>query len=195
MASLQNMSAEELPNVCGVKLKRKDGHFQSNPKEDGKCWRHRRQFNHDNDGVISNGKLQVNKTIKELRQIAREGNLKGYSRLSKINLVNLIEDKTDQRFKREEVFTMKQFKALAIRREIYNYFRLTKKNLSTLIINNNIENASIDEELEITDGRDALNGVFGTVKFGPKKKNDVNTFLKLCRSTIISKIQGAFFSE
>ena len=28
MASLQNMSAEKLPNVCGVKLKRKEGHCQ-----------------------------------------------------------------------------------------------------------------------------------------------------------------------
>ncbi|CAG2255675.1 unnamed protein product [Mytilus edulis] len=41
----------------------------------------------------------------------------------------------------------------------------------------------------ITEGRTALNGVFSTVKIKQKKKNDVNTFLKLCKSTIISKIQ------
>ncbi|CAG2255684.1 unnamed protein product [Mytilus edulis] len=163
MASLQNMSTEELPNVCGAKLNRKDVHCQNKPKEDGKCWRHRMQFNHDNDGFIS--KLKVNKTIKELRQIAKEGNLKGCSRLSKINIVNLIEDKTNQRIKREEVFTTKQLKAPTKRREIHNYSRRTKKTLFTLIMNK-IEHASIDEELEISDGRDALNGVFGTVKIG-----------------------------
>lgn len=116
--------------------------------------------------------------------------MKGYCRLSNVNLVNLIEDKTDQRLKREVVFIMKQLKALAKRREIHTYSRLTKKILSTLIINN-IKEASVDEELEITDGREALNDVFGTVKIGSKKKNDVNTFLKLFRSTIISKIQRA----
>ncbi|VDI51900.1 Hypothetical predicted protein [Mytilus galloprovincialis] len=171
MASLQNMSAEKLPNVCGVKLKRKEGrHCQIKLKEDGKCWRHKEQLNHNNnDDLITNGKLQINKTIKELQQIAREENLKGYSKLTKINLVNLIESKTNQKFKREEVFSMKQLKALAKRRKNNNYSKVTKENLSILIINN-IENASIDEELEITEGRTALNGVFSTVKVKQKKE-------------------------
>lgn len=53
MASLQNMSAEDLPNVCGTKLKRIDGHCQNKPGEDWKCWRHRRQFDHNDDEWLS----------------------------------------------------------------------------------------------------------------------------------------------
>ena len=75
----------EVPSICGAPLKRKKGQCKSKPGKDGKCWRHSqqpRQQDDDDENIPIGGKITVKETMKELRQIAKDEGLRGFSRKS-----------------------------------------------------------------------------------------------------------------
>ena len=109
----------EKRKFCNTPLKRKKGELsRGKPGEDGLCWRHT-QRQGDVDQPIG-GKFRVTETMGELRAIAKEEGVKGYSRKNKMDLVWLIESETGRKFKRREIITRKQLKATARRMGIKN---------------------------------------------------------------------------
>ena len=127
----------------------------------------------------------MTETMGELRKIAKEEGVRGYSRKNKLDLVRLIESATTRKFKRREVFTRKQLKAIARRRGITNFSRLKKDQLVEKV-KQNIEEAA--DQIEVEDKREALGGVFGTVIIKPKTQQDVETFIKVSWGKIRSTI-------
>ena len=186
---IEMMESNGAKRTCGYPLKRKKGHCKSKPGIDGLCARHRKQPAEDGS-IQSGGKIVVRETMKTLHQIAKDEGLKGYSRKSKEALVKLIEEKTNRKFTREEVFSKKQLKTLAKSRGITKYSRLRREDLLRLV-EENIKNAPVEEEMKVVDRRQALNGVFGTVVIEPLKLYDMVTFQKISRSTIASTISEA----
>ncbi|VDI52954.1 Hypothetical predicted protein [Mytilus galloprovincialis] len=170
----------EQKTTCDAPLKRKKGQFcKSKPGNGGCCWRHSKQPRQleEEEIIPVEGKMVVKETMKTLRQIAKDEGVRGYSRKGKEALVKLIEEKTNRKFTREEVFNRKQLKAMAKNRGLTNYSQLKRDDLANLI-EEDIENTPIEDEIKIIDVRKALNGVFGTVIIEPAKPHDVATFLK-----------------
>lgn len=54
-----------------------------------------------------------------------------------------------------------------------------------------IENAPVEEEIRVVDRRDALKGVFGTVRIEPLQQHDLETFFQVSRSTISRTVEDA----
>ena len=129
----------------------------------------------------------MKETIKEFRQIAKDEGLRGFSRMSKEKLVKLIEEKTNRKFTREEVFTKKELK-LAKKRGITKYSRLGRAALTDLV-KKDIENVPEEEEIKVVEGRDALKGVFGTVKIERLQQYDLKMFFQISHNTISSTIE------
>ena len=130
---IEMMESNGAKRTCGYPLKRKKGHCKSKPGIDGLCARHRKQPAEDGS-IQSGGKIVVRETMKTLHQIAKDEGLKGYSRKSKEALVKLIEEKTNRKFTREEVFSKKQLKTLAKSRGITKYSRLRREDLLRLVV-------------------------------------------------------------
>ena len=110
--------------------------------------------------------------------------------MSKEKLVKLIEEKNDRKFACEEVFTKKKLKAIAKRRGITKYSRLGRAALAEKV-KKDIENAPVEEEIRVVDRRDALKGVFGTVRIEEIEQHDLETFFQVSRSTISRTIEDA----
>ena len=183
----------EQKTTCGYPLKRKKGQFcKSKPGMDGLCGRHRQQPHQQQEEEVIpvEGKMVVKESMKTLRQIAKDEGLRGVSRKNKEALVKLIEEKTTRKFARQEVFTKKQLKALAKNRGLTKYSQLKRDDLLHLV-EENIKNTPTEEEIKITDRREALNDVFGTVVIKPLKPHDVATFLKLSQGTVTTTISDA----
>ncbi|VDI17590.1 Hypothetical predicted protein [Mytilus galloprovincialis] len=89
-----------------------------------------------------------------------------------------------------EVLSKKQLKALAKNRGLTKYSQLKRDDLNHLV-EEDIKNAPVEDEINVTDRRQALNGVFGTVVIEPAKQHDVATFLKVSRSTVTTTISDA----
>lgn len=168
-------SSPEMQKFCNTPLKRKKGQLcKGKPGKDGLCWRHT-QRQDDADQPIG-GKFRVTETMRELRKIAKEEGVRGYSRKNKLDLVRLIESATTRKFKRREVFTRKQLKARARRMGITNFSRLKKDQLAEKVKQSIEETA---DQIEIEDKREAVGGIFGTVDIKPKTQLDVETFIRL----------------
>ncbi|VDI81882.1 Hypothetical predicted protein [Mytilus galloprovincialis] len=183
----------EQKTTCDAPLKRKKGQFcKSKPGNGGCCWRHSKQPRQleEEEIIPVEGKMVVKETMKTLRQIAKDEGVRGYSRKGKEALVKLIEEKTNRKFTREEVFNRKQLKAMAKNRGLTNYSQLKRDDLANLI-EEDIENTPIEDEIKIIDVRKALNGVFGTVIIEPAKPHDVATFLKVSRKTVTTTLSDA----
>lgn len=110
--------------------------------------------------------------------------------MSKEKLVKLIEEKTNRKFTREEVFTKNELKAIAKRRGITKYSRLGKDAL-TALVKKNIKNDPVEDEIKVVNQHDALKGVFGTVKINPLQQHDLEMFFQISRSTIFMTIEDA----
>ena len=148
-------SSPEMQKFCNTPLKRKKGQLcKGKPGEDGLCWRHSPRQDETLQPI--GGKFRVTETMGELRKIAKEEGVRGYSRKNKLDLVRLIESATTRKFKRREVFTRKQLKAIARRRGITNFSRLKKDQLVEKV-KQNIEEAA--DQIEVEDKREALGGV------------------------------------
>ena len=104
--------------------------------------------------------------------------------------MKLIEEKTAQKFTREEVFTKKELTTIAKRRGITRYARLGKAAL-TKLVKKDIENAPMEDEIKLVDQRDALKGVFGTVIIKKLKEHDLETFFQASYSTISNIIKDS----
>ncbi|CAG2228147.1 unnamed protein product [Mytilus edulis] len=182
----------EQKTTCGYPLKRKKGQLcKSKPGKDGLCWRHSKQPRQQEEEIIPvEGKMVVKETMKTLRQIAKDEGLRGISRKNKEALVKFIEEKTARKFPRQEVLSKKQLKALAKNRGLTKYSQLKRDDLNHLV-EEDIKNAPVEDEINVTDRRQALNGVFGTVVIEPAKQHDVATFLKVSRSTVTTTISDA----
>ncbi|VDI42200.1 Hypothetical predicted protein [Mytilus galloprovincialis] len=180
----------EQKTTCDAPLKRKKGQFcKSKPGNGGCCWRHSKQPRQleEEEIIPVEGKMVVKETMKTLRQIAKDEGVKGVSRKNKEALVKLIEEKTARKFARQEVFSKKQLKALAKNRGLTKYSHLKRDDLIHLV-EEDIKNAPVEDEIKVTDRRQALNDVFGTVVIEPAKQHDVTTFLKVSRSTVTATI-------
>ena len=113
--------------------------------------------------------------------------------MSKKNLVKVIEEKINQKFARKEVFTKKELKIIAKRRGIVKYFRYFRLERAALtdLVKRDIENAPVEEEIRVVDRRDALKGVFSTVRIEPLQQHDLETFFQVSRRTISMTIEDA----
>ncbi|VDH96056.1 Hypothetical predicted protein [Mytilus galloprovincialis] len=177
-------SSPEMQKFCNTPLKRKKEQLcKGKPGKDGLCWRHSPR--QDDTFQPIGGKFRVTETMGELRKIAKEEGVRGYSRKNKMDLVRLIESATDRKFKRREVLTRKQLKAIARRRGITNFSRLKKDQLAEKV-KQSIEEAA--DQIEIADKREAVGGIFGTVDIKPKTQLDVETFIRLSWGKIRSTI-------
>ena len=121
--------------------------------------------------------------VKILRGIAKNAGLKGYSRLSKSRLVELIETKTDRKFARiPKPQTRKEIMAQAKQHGLKGISRLPKNRLLKKLeekIRKDREDAG--DMIEVYPPQKALKGTFATWKIKPTAAMDIQTFLEVSR--------------
>ena len=123
---------------------------------------------------------KVAETVKVLRGIAKEHGLKGYSRMRKNQLVELIETNTTRKFKRvEKTPTIKELHKTARDMGMRKIARLTKGELMRRL-DEKLEEIRREEGIyfEVEGPKQALKGALTTWHFNPLIQVDVETFLE-----------------